>query len=170
MAVATPASVAADGNVKVVFVPTLADPDHPTHTEVTSGSVKEVSCYLTDDGYTPSVDEAVITDNRLCSRQVFQRRGRAQDSLEIKYVYNIPSPTNDVARTTLPAGTTGYLVTRWGVDIDTAFNAADVVDVIPVQMGVQLKHPPVANSVLTIGQKAFITSPGVRRDVVVTAS
>lgn len=165
-----PISVPADGNVKVVFVETIADPAHPTHTEVTAGSAVDLSCYLTDDGWDPSLNEATITDNRLCSTKVFEQPGRAQDSLGIAYVYNIKSAPDDEARVTLPKGTVGFLVARWGEDFETALTAGDVVDVIPIKAGTQMKDKPAANTVLTIHQKMFITSPGIQRDVVITAS
>lgn len=165
-----PQSVPADGNLKVVYVETIADPAHPTHTECTAVSAVDLSCYLTDEGYNPALDEQTVTDNRLCSRKTFQQPGRSQDSLDVAYVYNIAVPEEDLARLTLVEGVTGFLVCRWGQDFEDDLAAADIVDVIPFKAGVQMKNKPAANTVLTIGQKIFITSPGVQRDVAITAS
>lgn len=161
-----PVSVPADGALKVAYVPTIADTENPTVAELTAGGVVELSCYLTAGGYTPNTDEQVIADDRLCSRQTFERPGRYTDTLEIMYVHNPDSPGNNVAYTTLAYLTTGYLVARWGVDYEAAFATGDIVDVIPIQAGIQRKAPPEANSVLKASQKMFVTGK-VQRDVVV---
>lgn len=163
-----PAAVFSDGNVKVAYVPAIANTAAPTVAELTAVAAQDLSCYLTADGWNPNTDEQVATDDRLCSKQTFENRGRFTDSLEISYVYNIPSSADDEARTTLTAGTTGFIVARWGEDYETAFAAADVVDVYPVTLGVQRKQPAEANSVLRITQKPFVTGT-VQRDVAVAA-
>jgi hypothetical protein len=165
-----PASVTSDGMDKVVWVPTLADPANPALSELTAGSVKDLSSYLTDSGWTPGTNEETVNDPRLCSRQVFARAGRFSDTLQLTYVYNILEPTEDVARVTLVHLTEGYIVARWGDDYEASFAADDVVDVYPVQAGVQVKMPPTANTPLMIQQTMHITAPGVQRDVVVAAS
>jgi hypothetical protein len=164
-----PASVPADGNLKVLFVATIADPENPTVAECTAGSVADLSCYLTATGFNPSTDEQTITDDRLCSRATFERPGRHTDSLEVTYVFNPASPGDDVAYQTLAYLEQGFLVLRWGVPYETAIAAADTVDVYPIQCGIQKKQPPTANSVLMATQKLFIPSPGVQRDVTVAA-
>lgn len=159
-----PASIAADGNLKVVWVPVIADVENPTAAELNAGL--DISCYLTAEGFTPGTDEQTITDDRLCSTQTFEKPGRFSDTLEVGYIYNPASPGNNAAYTTLPKGTTGHIATRWGKDYSTPFVATDLVDIYPAQAGVQRKQPPTANSVLTVTQKLFITGP-VQRDVVV---
>lgn len=165
-----PASVASDGMLKVVFCRVMGDPTSPGIHEVTAGTAVDLSCYFTDEGYNPSLDEQTVVDNRLCSRKTFQRPGRSQDSLDVVYVYNILEPADDLARINLTEQTTGFLVLRWGQDFEDAFEIADVVDVVPVICGVQMKGKPVSNQVLTISQKMFIPAPGVQRDVRITGS
>lgn len=165
-----PASVTSDGMVKAAWVPTLADPENPALSEVTALSVEDLSCYLTDSGWTPGTNEETVNDPRLCSRQVFARAGRFTDTLQLTYVYNPLVPADDVARLTLAHLTEGYIVVRWGDNYDDPFQAGDIVDVYPVQCGVQMKQPPTANTPLTIQQTMHITAPGVQRDVVVVAS
>lgn len=164
-----PASVPADGNLKVAWVATIADPANPTAGELTAGSVVDLSCYLTATGFNPATDEQTITDDRLCSRATFERPGRHTDSLEVTYVFNPDSPADDEAYQTLAYLEEGFLALRWGVPYETAFAAADIVDVYPIQCGIQRKQPPTANSVLMAVQKLFIPSPGVQRDVAVAA-
>lgn len=167
---AAPVSVLADGNVKVVWVPTIADTANPTVAEVTAGAAVDLSCYLTADGFTSGADEAVITDDRLCSTQTYEKPGRYTDTLTLRYVYRAQDAagTDNKAFHTLAHLGTGYIVVRWGQDFEDALVATDVVDVYPVQHGIQVKDAPEANGVLTITQRMFITN-AVQRNVPVDA-
>lgn len=161
-------STPADGNVKVAFAPALADPSAPTTTELTGAGVIDLSCYLTADGWTPGLDEQVVSDDRLCDTQTFEQPGRHSRTLAIKYVDNPTDDTNNLAYTTLVPGTVGYLVVRRGAPYDQAFAAGDKVDVWPIKAGQYDKQPPEANSTLKTAQKAFVTGP-VRDDVELAA-
>lgn len=161
-------STPADGNVKVAFVPTIADPAAPTSTELTGAGVIDLSCYLTADGWTPGMDEQIVSDDRLCSTQTFEQPGRSSRTLSVKYIENPGSATDNKAYTTLAPGTTGYLVQRRGKAFDTAFAAADIVDVWPVTAGKYDPQPPEANSVLKVAQKMFVTGT-VEQGVAVAA-
>lgn len=149
---AKPLSVGADGNLKVTWVPTIANPSAPTATELNAGTAIDLTEYLTADGFTPGVDEATISDERLSDTQVFARAGRVTHSLTIRYVTNPASTTNDKAHTTLVPGTNGYIVSRWGLPYSGTYVAAQKVDVLPVEVGAYQKQPPEANSVLRIQQ------------------
>lgn len=165
-----PVSNPADGMLKVVYVSTIANPAAPTVAELNAGTAVDLSCYLTADGYTPGTEEASITDDRLCSRQTYERPGRFSDTLEIGYVFRAQDPagTDNKAFHTLQHLVEGYIVERWGVDYEDPFAAGDVVDVKPIAAGAQRKQKPEANSVLKIMQKLFIKG-AVERDAVVTA-
>jgi hypothetical protein len=165
-----PAADLGDGNLKVAWVPTLADPANPTATELNAAGVVDLSCYLTGDGFNPTTDEQVVTDNRLCSRQTYEQPGRYTDKLEIKYVYRQqdPSASDNKAFTTLRYLTNGYVVSRWGAPYEDAFAAADVVDVVPARCGRQMKQPKEDNATLKLAQKIFITGP-VQQDATVAA-
>lgn len=164
-----PAGVVADGMLKVLWVPTIANPGAPTVTELTAAGVVDLSCYLTSDGYTTGGDEQVITDDRLCDTDTYERPGRSTNTLDVIYVYDQQDVmASNEAFTTLKHLTEGHIVSRWGKDFDTAIAAADVVDVMPAQAGKQRKQTPEANSMLKIGQKLFITGP-VNEDVAVAA-
>jgi hypothetical protein len=168
--VTQPASVPTDGNLKVVWVPTIADPANPTMTELTAASAVDLSCYLTSDGFTPSTDEAVVTDDRLCSVQTFEQPGRITDKLDIKYVYQPQNPdaTDNKAFATLRRLAAGFIVSRWGKSFLDAFAAGDIVDVMPAKAGKQVKQAPEANSQFKVGQKIFIVGE-VQEDVAVVA-
>ena len=150
-------STPADGNVKIVFVPTLADPAAPKATELAGAGVIDLSCYLTSDGWTPGLDEQVISDDRLCSTQTFEQPGRSSRNLGIKYVENPGSATDNQAFDTLTPGTSGFLVERRGKSKDAAFAAADSVNTWPGTAGQYDPQPPEANSVLKVAQKWFVT-------------
>lgn len=161
-----PTSIPADGSVKVLWVPTIADPQNPTLDELTDTTVIDLSCYLTDDGYSPAVDEQVSTDNRLCSRQTFERRGRFTYSLNLVYVYQGQdmSATDNRAFATLRPGELGFIVVRWGADYEVPIEVGDLVEVWPAECGEQMKQAPEANGRLRLMQRIFIRS-SVAKDV-----
>jgi hypothetical protein len=164
-----PTSVPADGYVAVLWVPSIPDPEFPLQSELNAGSVVDLSCYIVGGGFANSVDEAVINDTRLCSRQDFDRPGKFKQSLSLTYVFNPTSPSNDEARITLTYLTTGYIVVRYGVPFDDPWAVGDIVDIYPAQAGKPVKTPSEENSVLKIMQKIFITA-AVAEDVVVLGS
>lgn len=159
-----PAAVAADGNIRVAFCATLTAAA-PTAAQCNAGV--DMSYYLTPDGFKPNFDEQEITDDRLADRQTFQNRGRVKKTLDkLRYVFNPNSAPDNQAYTTLPAGTTGYLVVRYGLDAATAFAAGQKVDVWPITAGERGKEPPETNSVLHAAQSVFVTNT-VGEDVTV---
>jgi hypothetical protein len=157
-------STPADGNMSVLVVPAVANTSAPTVAEVTAAGVVDISCYLTSDGYTPSLDEQVIEDARLCSTQVYEQPGRFTRSLDTIYIDNTNSPsaaTDNKAKDTLTPGSTHFLVVRRGVAFDTAYAAGQNVRVSPIKCGQYNEQPPEANSVLKTAQKQFITGESV---------
>lgn len=153
-------STPADGNVSVLIVDAIADPTAPTVTELTDAAVVDISCYITSDGYSPSLDEQVISDERLCSTQVFEQPGRFTRSLDLTFIDNTNSDneaTDNEAKDTLVPGSTHFLVLRRGIAFDTAYAADQKVWVTPIKCGQYQELPPEANSVLKTMQKEFIT-------------
>jgi hypothetical protein len=150
-------STPADGNVKVVWVPTIANPDVPKVTELTGASAKDVSCYLTSGGWTPGLDEAVIADNRLCDTQTYEQPGRHSRSLSIMYITNPNGTLDDEAYETFVPGTAGYFVTRSGKAWDTALATADTINITPAKVGQRFEMPPEENTPLRVTQKVFVT-------------
>lgn len=163
-----PASVPVDGTRRVKFVETIAAPAAMTVAEVTAGD--DIGCYLTGDGWNPSGDQQTITDSRLCSPTDYEQPGRKSEALSIRYVFNLGTPADDVARLTLPEGTTGYLVNGLQKDSDEAWAADDWYEAWPIKAGVQRVLPSEANAVDRIDQKVFITGPVVRFAKVVAGS
>lgn len=165
-----PISIPADGSVKVLWVPVIADALAPTLDELTAPEVIDLSCYLTDDGYAPAVDEQASTDARLCSRQVFERPGRFTYSLNLTYVYQGQdlSANDNRAFATLRPRELGNVVSRWGADYEDPVELGDLVEVWPSECGQQMKQAPEANGRLRLMQRIFITNL-VRKDVAVVA-
>jgi hypothetical protein len=163
-----PVSVPSDGTLRIDYVPAIANTAAPTITELTAVGAQELACYITGDGWQPTGEQAVITDQRLCATQDFEQPGRKTKTLTIVYVHNPADPSNNEAYTTLEEGVTGYLVARYGVPRAQAWAAGDIVDVWPVTAGEPFKNFNGANSVHTATQRMFVTGP-VARDAVVAA-
>lgn len=164
-------STPADGNQKVILVPAIADTEAPKLTELDAGTVVDISCYLTGDGFTPSLSEQVVADERLCSKQTFEQPGRSQYGLDVVYIDNTNSPnatTDNKAKDTLVPGVAQYLVVRRGKDYADALAIGDKVTVYPIKAGQYNEMPGAANEVLKLGQKLFVTAD-VKTSVAVVA-
>lgn len=116
-----------DGNLRVAYVPTIADTDAPTTTEITAG--EDLTGFIgslstPDEGnIVPDVDPTTTWDGSI----------EGTRSGNITAMFSRDDATDaDVAWDTLPYGTTGYLVIRrFG---DGAIAAADVVEVWPIRV------------------------------------
>lgn len=154
-------STPADGNVLVKLVAAIADTSAPkVATEINAAGSIDISCYLTGGGYSPSLSEQVITDERLCTTQTYEQKGRSQRGLEVEYIDNTNSAnqtTFNKAKDTLIPGTAQYLVVRTGLPYATAAAAGQKFSVYPITPGEYNELPPEANSVLKIAQKLFVT-------------
>lgn len=148
-----------DGNFKVVVVPTIADIKLPKASELTGGTVKDISCYLTGSGWNPSFDQAAIADERLCDTFTAEQPGRKTVSLDVTYIDNTNSSnasTYNEAADALAEGTTAFVVTRGGKLFSGALATADKVNIYKVVAGVASPLPPEANSVQRVSQKLFV--------------
>lgn len=163
-----PVAVTSNGTMLALWVPAIASLSAPTVAELTAGTVVDLSCYITGDGLATEVTENTIDDPRLCSKQIYSQPGDQSNTLELTYVFNPASPSDDEARLTLVEGTQGYVVLRWAVDFEDAIAAGDLVDIYPVIAGVQRKVPAARNGVHRITQRMHVTGE-VLRDVEVAA-
>ncbi|MFI2563010.1 hypothetical protein [Paenarthrobacter sp. NPDC018779] len=154
-------STPADGNTLVKLVTAIADTSAPkVATELNAASSVDISCYLTAGGWKPSLSEQVITDERLCTTQTYEQKGRSQRGLDVEYIDNTNSTnaaTYNKAKDTLVPGTPMFVVVRTGLPYETALAAGQKVTVYPVTPGEYNELPPEANSVFKIGQKLFVT-------------
>lgn len=164
-------STPSDGNIKTVLVSAIADPTAPTVAELTGASVEDISCYLTKDGFALTVDQATITDERLCSTQVFGKPGTKTYGLTLTGIDNTNSEfeaTDNVLVDTLVEGASMFLVRRRGKAFDEPIEAGDKVTVIPFDVGVKQDVAPESNSVIRSTWTQFV-SGDVETDVAVVA-
>ena len=173
MSATFPIGVPADGNVKVVFVPTIADPKLPTVAELNATSALDITCGITGGGFTTSTDVQTLTDERLCSTQTFEDVGTFTYSIDdVEYIIDpqdvSPTGENKIYQTLAP-NSTGFIVVRYGKAFDDVFAADDVVDVYPVKWGPQVKSAPERNTKLRAKQKPYTIAPGAQVDVKVVA-
>jgi hypothetical protein len=158
-----PASVNTDGNLTIWWIPgTTGNP--LSKAVIEAGTSKLITYSLTGDGWNHGTDETVIEDVRLTLAQTLQELGRVTDTLELKYVFG---DTGDIARAALTQNTRGWFVVRYAKANDTTVTVGDIVDVLPVRLGVQRKTAPTANSQFTIMQKVVVKGNVIRDGVVV---
>jgi hypothetical protein len=159
-----------DGNMAVWLVPAIADTSAPTVTEITAGA--DVSCYLTPDGYAPTVDQATIADDRLCSTETYGQPGRKTRGLTITGIDNTNSVHEEefnLLVDTLVEGTPMYVVRRRGIPYETPIAADQKVSVLPIKPGTKQDVAPEANSVTRSTWPTFVTGQGYDDVAVVTA-
>lgn len=151
----TPASVAADGNLRVTFLPDPTGIATPSSAADLEADGIPITYYLTPSGLTRTITENTIDDPRLTLIQSLSRPGTTTQTFELQYVFG--DTEDDLARTTLVRGTKGYIVLRYAIPNATAYAAAQKVDIIPVIAGYQRKDTPTSNSVFTLTQAFGVT-------------
>ena len=163
-------STPADGNVKVVLATALADPDAPTVAELEAAV--DISCYLTPDGFAFAQEQAVITDDRLCSTQTFNKGGRKSYTLTLTGIDNTNSDNeaqyNDFVDT-LVEDSSLFVVARYGIPYEEEYAAPQTVRVIPIDVGAKTELAPEANSVLRATVNTFVSGPSELVQVVAGA-
>lgn len=161
----------ADGNFRADLVSAIADPSAPKLTELDAVSTVKASCYFTKDGVAMTIDQATITDERLCSTQVFGQPGTKTFSLSLTGIDNTNTEfeaTDNELVDALVEGSEWFLVLRRGKPYDEAYAVDDKVTVVPFKVGVKQAVPPEANSLIRSTWSAFITAD-VETDVAVVA-
>lgn len=141
-----PAASKAFQREKWVFVPTIADIAEPTVTEVTAGTVLDISCYLFASTAKPSQSTNLVTaERRLCDGADYQQVGTTTYSGgEMTAAFDPQAAAlsdGKKAYEKFPAGTTGYLVRRLGINVQTDLAATQFVDVFPVEFGPGMPMP-----------------------------
>ena len=152
-------STPADGNIKTVLVPTVANLAAPTKAEATAATAIDISCYLTAGGFALTVDQATITDERECDTISRGAPGRKTPSLSITGIDN----TNSAVATTanklaeaLTEGSTWVAIRRRGKAFDANLNTADKVSCTQFTVGARSEVAAEANSVLRSQWVTFI--------------
>lgn len=160
-----PASTKAFTKEKWVYVVTIASITAPTAAEVTAGTVLDVSCYLFDSTGRPTQNTNRVTlERRICDGAVYEQIGTTTyGGGEMLYAVNpqaVAATDGKKAFEKFPAGTVGYLVRRFGVDVNTDLAAGQFVDVFPVEFGPQMPTTVGSgeNAEVAITQSFAITS------------
>ena len=161
-----PSSVTFDGTDLVLWVPSIEDINNPLGAELQDPSVVDLSCYFSDTGWAPTLTEAAVTDNRLCSKVDFGRPGRKAYAFPLLYVFNPDVPADDEARLTLTELSEGFFVERPAVAYDEPLAAGDLVKVYAVVLGAQHEAGRTANGPWLIQQQAYLRPPGVSNGLV----
>lgn len=166
---AVPSSVQTNGTLRAVFVPAfVAYLTAPKLTEVNAAGSLDISCYASGEGITWETTENNVEDPRLCSKAVYEAPGDNTSTLEIEYVFNPKVALENKAQLQLTEGRKGFVWLRWGADVEVNIAVGDIVDVVPVTLGVQRKNKPTRNGIHKITQKCFVTGP-IARDVLMVA-
>lgn len=152
-------STPADGNVRVDLVVAMADTLAPKLTELNAVTTTNISCYLTGDGWAPTYDQATITDDRLCSTQVFGQPGRKSLGLSLTVIDNTNSDNETAFNEAVEALVEGqeiFAVYRAGIPFDEPYAVGQKVRVWPFKPGMKQELPPEANSVLKAMYPTFV--------------
>ena len=165
-------STPADGNIKTVLVPAVADLANPTKAEATAATAVEISCYLTKGGFALTVDQAVINDERECDRIVRQAPGQVTAGLSITGIDNTnttyESTDNELADA-LTEGSKWVAIRRRGLVHEEDLDTGDVVSVTEFTVGIKTEVAADANSVLRSQWAAFVTGHEPEATIVATA-
>ena len=146
-----PASTPSDGYVLYKWVTTIATKTAPSlATELNAASSLDITCYLKEHwGAETQVEE--VEDWRACLRQVLSTPGTQKLTLKpliiTHDVQNAASVANKAYAALTPL-TSGFIVVRYGIDVDTALAASQMVDVFPVTIASKDKVPAERNSQL----------------------
>lgn len=164
-------STPADGNVKTVVCTAIADIKAPKVSELTGGTVKDISCYITAGGFALTLEQESISDDRECDTFTAQQPGRVTSgSPSVTVIDNTGTAleaTHNVAAEALTG--TIYIVRRYGPAHDTAFAATtQKVDVFALKVGKKQRLQPEANSVLRSTYPLFLQD--YAQDVAVVTS
>lgn len=165
------AKIPVDGNVKVDFVPAIADITAPTDTELTATGVVSLECMLTPDGLDESIDEDVKDTSAFCSTSNYEEPGRTKPNLQLTYFRDDDAAgTGDAAYTTLKRNLRGFLVIREGAPHTQAYAADDNLRVYTVMCGEQQPVKPAANEDVKVQQKFYASGDYARDAVVATGA
>ena len=135
-----PASEKAYGREKWVYLAACAAVGAPTAAEVGAGTILDISCMLFGDSGRPSqTTNRVKKAKRVCDTVVYEQIGdTSYEGGEIKYAFTSQgaAASNGVkAWEKFPSGTTGFLVQRTGIDVNTDLATGQFVNVFPVEFG-----------------------------------
>ena len=156
-----PPAIDQKGNTVIWWVPTISSTVAPTVTEIGAATAYRITHSLTPDGWTIDGDQTKAVDDRLTLTTPLE----SLDTLTytfgagIKYVdSSAVGSAAVVLKPTAPATSkAGYFVERRNVPNATLVAAAQVVRVLPVTLGPQIRGPIDGSGKFTYKQQVSIT-------------
>ena len=159
MPLTIPPGVDAEARINAIFSPT----NSLSAATLSGATAVELTCYLTKGTLGVAAETETGTDERECTSQVFEVLGKTTWTVnDLEYVWEpqaAPSSPTNKAYDTLKKGTTGFLILRFGKDVDTAPATGDKVWQIPVTLGAQVPKQREGNAAekLKITQKVVVS-------------
>lgn len=170
MVLSIPPGVDAEGAVTIIWTPTAT-----LSKAVLEGSTAvAMTCYLTKGTFGESAETERGTDERECSKTVYETLGKTKWTLNnLDYVWDpqaAPADPDNQAYETLAPRTPGFITVRYGVDVDDPLTVGEKVDQFPCTVGEQVRkgRDGSAAEKLKITQEVVVTGE-VSRDVAIVA-
>lgn len=162
MSVTFPDGVATVGRQAYWFVEAIADIHAPKLTELATGI--PLQCAVTGPtGFNPSIEVAIITDIRHCSRTSLELPGRQTTSIDaMEFVWNPQTYATDAQYAYVEEcaeGVDGNIVVRSGLDHELAKAVGQIVNVFPIIWGPQIPmktDPTQENDLFRYSQKPYL--------------
>lgn len=142
-----------DGNVKISFVPAVANVHAPTTTELAAGTSLEQ--FITPTGYKNKPSTAPVITSSLASTFDTDAAGRRSFAISLELKRQTPT---DPVYALLAYKAVGFLVVRRNLANTVAFASAQVVEVYPVMCGQREQIDPAPNEVAKYMSAFFMTA------------
>lgn len=146
-----------DGNMRVAFVPVIANLAAPAATELNGAGAIDLTCRLTPDGLAISADTASVDNTKMCSTSNSQKAGRRSYTVSVTYVRGTDTEAMAV-EAALTYRANGYLVVRRDLSYNTTFAASQKVEVYPVEVGEANPAAPGPDTLQSVEVPLMVTS------------
>jgi hypothetical protein len=157
------ADLLGDGNVKVTYCVTLSSITAPTATQLNAGV--DLQTVLTKEGLDIAPEQTAVDNTNLSSTSETERAGTTKYTINLTIKRQI-ALIDDIGYNTLVEGQDGFLAIRRNLAHGTAWAAAQLAEIYPVQCGVQKDQPPKLNEPQTFMSQLFNhTAPETRATV-----
>lgn len=144
-----------DGNIRVSFVPIIANLSAPTVAELGAGT--DLTPRLTPDGLAISTETASIDATKLSSTANSAKAGRRTFSVSVTYTRG--TAAGEIAiETALAYRANGYIVVRRDLAYTTAWAAAQKVEVYPVEVGESNPASPAPDTLQNVEVPMMVTA------------
>jgi hypothetical protein len=143
-----------DGFTRVSWVPSIANINAPTTSELNAGTALQDR--ITPDGLKIEPSTATVDTSNVASTFSTSKGGRV--SFDASVTLKRQDGTDTLFQTTLRKGQTGYLVVRRNIASSTAWASAQRVEVYPSECGEPALASPAPNEVQRYTVQMFVTS------------